>query len=159
MDLNGKTIGTSALRDLQHVAVLKWMDQNGGDSKTVRAVELGLFQAPPALVAGRVDAYPLVEPILTNEKDNFRIIAAPFDVMDQGYLLLMKNCLGAATQTASGSGSKWAMTPGDPYGLGMTMQVGRPDVSGTVQPLARAHRCTLLTLHILPWHGPMLTVL
>jgi NitT/TauT family transport system substrate-binding protein len=88
-DLNGKTIGTSALRDLQHVAVLKWMDQNGGDSKTVRAVELGLFQAPPALVAGRVDAYPLVEPILTNEKDNFRIIAAPFDAITRRLMIGM----------------------------------------------------------------------
>lgn len=57
-----------------------------------------------------------------------------FDVMDQGFLLLMKNCLGTATQTADGAGSKWAMTPGDPYGLGLTLQIGRPDVSGTVQP-------------------------
>jgi NitT/TauT family transport system substrate-binding protein len=88
-DLNGKTIGTSALRDLQHVAVLKWMDQNGGDSKTVRAVELPAFQAPGAIATGRVDAYPLVEPVLTNSRNDVRVIGSPYDSITRRLMIGM----------------------------------------------------------------------
>lgn len=57
-----------------------------------------------------------------------------FDVMDQGFALLAKNCLGSSVKTTDGAGFKYANTPGDPYGLGMTLQVGRPDVGGVIQP-------------------------
>ncbi len=78
-DLNGKIIGTSALHDLQQVAVVKWIDLHGGDSKTTKTVELGLADAPAAIIAGRIDAYPVVEPFLTNTADTLRYIGYPYD--------------------------------------------------------------------------------
>ena len=38
-DLTNKTIAAPALRDLTSMATLAWIDQNGGDSKTVRTLE------------------------------------------------------------------------------------------------------------------------
>lgn len=69
-DLNGKTIGTTVLRDLMHVATLKWIDDAGGDSSTVKVVEIPLPDAALALSSGRIDAYPQAEPFLTNELDS-----------------------------------------------------------------------------------------
>lgn len=78
-DLNGKTIGTSALKDLQHVSVVKWIDMHGGDSKTTKTVEIGLADASAAVAEGRIDAYPIVEPFLTNVGDEFRYLGFPYD--------------------------------------------------------------------------------
>lgn len=62
-DLNGKVVGTPVLRDLLHVATVKWIDANGGDSKTVKIVEMPVTDGGAALESGRIDAYPLVEPL------------------------------------------------------------------------------------------------
>lgn len=59
------------------------------------------------------------------------------EVQSKGFGLLFKHALGTVSiaTTASGTNSKdHTHTLGDPYGLGLTCQVGRPDVSGTVQP-------------------------
>ena len=78
-DLNGKTLGTSALHDLQQVAVAKWIDLHGGDSRTIKTVELGLAEASGAVIEGRIDGYPIVEPFLTNVGDGLRFIGYPYD--------------------------------------------------------------------------------
>ena len=57
------------------------------------------------------------------------------EVANRGFgLLLTTMGLGALTTTASGTGWKHRGTIGDLFGDMMTIQVGRPDVSGTVQP-------------------------
>jgi len=61
-DLNGKTIGTPGLGDLAAIATLSWIDQNGGDAKSVHQVEVGVSSAAPLLEQGRVDAVTLNEP-------------------------------------------------------------------------------------------------
>lgn len=55
-DLDGKVVATASLLALGTVAMDAWMDQNGGDSKTVRFLELPWSAAAAALNAGRVDA-------------------------------------------------------------------------------------------------------
>ena len=69
-DLNGKTVGTVVLKDLMHVATLKWIDTNGGDSKTVKILELPVADAGPAIISGRIDAYPIPEPLLSSAEQN-----------------------------------------------------------------------------------------
>lgn len=82
-DLNGKTIGTAVLRDLMHVATLKWIDANGGDSKTVKIVEMPTTDAGVALAAGRIDAYPIPEPLLTfAEQNNMRNLGGIFTALN-----------------------------------------------------------------------------
>ena len=79
-DLNGKTVGLSTLEDLQQAAVMKWVDQNGGTSSTMKFVELAIPQIPPALNAGRLDAGIVLEPILTAQASQIRVLAKCYDV-------------------------------------------------------------------------------
>lgn len=61
------------------------------------------------------------------------------DVATKGAGLLLKHALGTSTiSTPSGAtlARKHSHTLGDPYGLGLTVQVGRPDSAGTVQPFS-----------------------
>ena len=61
-DLNGKTIASPALRDLNWVASMAWIDQNGGDSSTVKSIEVPSSVIPAALDEGRIDAATVTTP-------------------------------------------------------------------------------------------------
>jgi NitT/TauT family transport system substrate-binding protein len=61
-DLNGKTIASPALRDLNWVASMAWIDQNGGDSSTVKSIEVPSSVIPDALFDGRIDAATVTTP-------------------------------------------------------------------------------------------------
>ena len=71
-DLNGKTIGTPALNDLDELATLAWIDKNGGDTKSVHFVELPQSAAIAAVSEHRVDGtvlhYPQVQEALDSGK-------------------------------------------------------------------------------------------
>jgi len=43
-DLSGKTIAVNALLGIQQIAAEAWIDKNGGDSTTVKFVELSISQ-------------------------------------------------------------------------------------------------------------------
>ncbi len=78
-DLNGKTIGVSTLKDLQQASVMRWVDANGGDSKTLKFLELPIPQVPAALQAGRLDAGIVLEPTLSFAKNDIRVIGKCYD--------------------------------------------------------------------------------
>jgi NitT/TauT family transport system substrate-binding protein len=61
-DFNGKTISTNALASLDTVAMQAWVDQNGGDSKTLHFFELPAAAVEAALLQGRIDASLLSNP-------------------------------------------------------------------------------------------------
>jgi NitT/TauT family transport system substrate-binding protein len=88
-DLNGKTVSTPSLRDVLHVAQVKWIDDNGGDSKTVKIIELTGPGVPVALTSGRLDAAPIGEPILTNTKDDLRQLGNIYDVFGARTMISM----------------------------------------------------------------------
>jgi ABC-type nitrate/sulfonate/bicarbonate transport system substrate-binding protein len=88
-ELNGKTVGTSALRDVINVAEAKFIDANGGDSRTVNFVELTPSAAPAALYAGRIDAYALSEPLLTNNKEQLRVLGGVYDPLGERVMISM----------------------------------------------------------------------
>src|SRR5579875_1677457 len=64
-DLNGKTIGVPALNDLNEVVIDGWVDQHGGDSKTLHYVEIPNSAATAALAEHRIDAYVMLYPPLS----------------------------------------------------------------------------------------------
>ncbi len=64
-ELNGKTLSTAALNDLNELAMSAWIDKTGGDSKSVKWIELPNSAAGAALADHRVDATSLNEPQLT----------------------------------------------------------------------------------------------
>jgi hypothetical protein len=60
-----------------------------------------------------------------------------FEVGNKGFGLLFKHMLGSVTTTSPGTTTKkHSCQLGDPYGLGFTVQMGRPDTGGTVDPFA-----------------------
>jgi len=78
-DLNGKIIAATALGDLLTLGIDMWIDKNGGDSKTIKWVEIPNSIAGEALIGGRVDVCQLMEPQLHAALDTGKVrIFAPF---------------------------------------------------------------------------------
>jgi NitT/TauT family transport system substrate-binding protein len=87
-DLDGKTIGVRDLTNIGSVATEAWIDQNGGDSKTVRFVELPDSASAAAVVAGRVDAASIAEPFLDQAlKLDTRILAPSYDAIAGDFMV------------------------------------------------------------------------
>jgi NitT/TauT family transport system substrate-binding protein len=80
-DLNGKTIAVGALNDIHSLAVLAWMDKNGGDITSIKFVEIPIGEIPAAIEQGRVAAGSVNEPVLSAAlTDNkLRSVAHHFD--------------------------------------------------------------------------------
>lgn len=57
-------------------------------------------------------------------------------VRSNGFAKLFHHALGGVSNVADGTGYHYTIVPGDLAGLAMTVQVGKPDVSGTVQPFS-----------------------
>lgn len=80
-DFNGKTMATSTLRNIVQFAAQLWVDKHGGDSSTIRFVEMPFSAMGDALVAGRIDAAIVAEPFMTEVKGKTRVIAYPMSAI------------------------------------------------------------------------------
>jgi NitT/TauT family transport system substrate-binding protein len=67
-DFNGKTFGTSGLNTLAEYLPRAWVDKHGGDSSTMKFLEIPFPQIAEAISAGRIDAGYLVEPFISIAK-------------------------------------------------------------------------------------------
>jgi NitT/TauT family transport system substrate-binding protein len=63
-DLNGKIVGVVAINDLFSLTTKAWIDENGGNSSTVRFIEVPMSAVLPALEEGRIDAGRLGSPFM-----------------------------------------------------------------------------------------------
>ena len=86
-DLNGKTIAVSTLHSLADLGARVWIDQNGGDSTTVKFTEVPFPAIPAALDAGRVDAAWVVEPFITIAKKTNRVLFYGFDGIAKHFIV------------------------------------------------------------------------
>jgi NitT/TauT family transport system substrate-binding protein len=88
-DLNGKIGSAAALNDINELAISAWVDKNGGDSKTLKWVEIPLSAAPVALEEHRVDICCMLEPILTAAKDTGKVkmLAPGFDAIARRFII------------------------------------------------------------------------
>lgn len=64
-DLNGKIGGAAALNDVDTLVVSAWVDADGGDSKTIKWVEIPNSAIADALAQHRVDIGGIQEPLYT----------------------------------------------------------------------------------------------
>ncbi len=64
-DLDGKTIGVNGINNITMVPVEAWIDKSGGDSKSVKWIELPIQAQNDAVASGKVDATVLGEPFIT----------------------------------------------------------------------------------------------
>jgi len=80
-DLNGKTFAVPAIKDLNQIAAMAWVDQNGGNSQTLKFIELSAPATVAAIEDGRVDAANVGTPTLTVALagGKTRILAHVFD--------------------------------------------------------------------------------
>jgi NitT/TauT family transport system substrate-binding protein len=85
-DLNGKIVAVVALNGVTHLAIQAWMDQNGGDSKSVKYVEIPPPSITAALATGRVDAAYAGEPFITMSKSTTRVLVWGTDSIAKHYL-------------------------------------------------------------------------
>jgi NitT/TauT family transport system substrate-binding protein len=87
-DLNGKTVAVTAIGDLLSAATLAWIDQNGGNSSTVKLVEIPPTSETAALDAGRVQAASLAEPFLSEalSSGSIRVFGKIFDSIAPRFL-------------------------------------------------------------------------
>jgi len=86
-DVNGKTMGCPALKTIGEYAPRNWIDRNGGDSSTVKMLELPFPAMADALTAGRIDFAWVTEPFLSSNKRTTRVLAYPFDTIAKSFLI------------------------------------------------------------------------
>jgi NitT/TauT family transport system substrate-binding protein len=81
-DLDGKAVSVAGLNDMQWLATHAWLDANGGDSSTVRYLEIPGSSVAIALEQGRISAGALSEPYITQalKAAKARIFAKMVDV-------------------------------------------------------------------------------
>ncbi|MGA2392768.1 MAG: ABC transporter substrate-binding protein [Candidatus Lustribacter sp.] len=80
-DLNGKTIGIPGLGNMTQLAPMVWTDVHGGDSKSLKFVEMPFASLAPALDQHRIDAAFLTEPFYSAAKQNDRVLALTTDAI------------------------------------------------------------------------------
>lgn len=88
-DLNGKTLGSTSLKDLNWVAASAWIDQHGGDAKTVRFIELPNPALTPALSEGRIDGFSVGEPwnLFALQSGKAKSIGKPFSAIAPKFIM------------------------------------------------------------------------
>jgi ABC-type nitrate/sulfonate/bicarbonate transport system substrate-binding protein len=86
-DLTGKTVGIPALKTIGEYAPRIWIDRNGGDSMSVKFLELPFPAMADALGAGRIDAAWVTEPFISSNKRTTRVLAYAFDTIAKSFLI------------------------------------------------------------------------
>lgn len=78
-DLNGQIVSAAALNDLSSLAINVWVDKNGGDSKSLKWVEIPNSAAGAAVATHRTAATQLNEPQLSEAVASGQVrVLAPF---------------------------------------------------------------------------------
>jgi NitT/TauT family transport system substrate-binding protein len=90
-DLNGKTIGSVSLGDTMAASIQAWVDQSGGDSKTVKIIEVPASASIEALQAGRISAATMNEPAVSQAlaTGTMRALVNPNTAIAKKFLLAL----------------------------------------------------------------------
>ena len=87
-DLNGKTLSVQSLNDLNSLGMSAWIDADGGDSKSVKFIEVPVAAAAQAVASGRVDGSTL-SMIFCNQAvaaGSCRVFGHPFDAIASRFI-------------------------------------------------------------------------
>lgn len=77
-DLNNKVIAVNGLRSINELLIRADIDKAGGDSRTLKFIELPFPDMAAALGSGRVDAVAAAEPFLSTMKNEGSRILMPY---------------------------------------------------------------------------------
>jgi NitT/TauT family transport system substrate-binding protein len=78
---NGKTIAITGLADLTYYGTKAWIDRNGGDTSSVKWVELSFPEMAAAVEQHRVDGAMIAEPFLEAAKASVKFVAPVDDAI------------------------------------------------------------------------------
>ena len=88
-DLNGKIVACDGLKGITQITASAWIDQHGGDSTTVKWIEIPLSLMPQALAQGRVDAASGVlsdDPLIGTPQGANRVLGYQYDAVGSRFL-------------------------------------------------------------------------
>jgi NitT/TauT family transport system substrate-binding protein len=86
-DLNGKVAGVASLNGLTATSIRVLIDQNGGDSSTLKFFEMPIPAMAASLATGRIDAAYISEPYVADARKNGRAIAYGMDGIAKHFLV------------------------------------------------------------------------
>jgi NitT/TauT family transport system substrate-binding protein len=87
-DLNGKTLATRDLSNMSFYGANVWIDKNGGDSKSVKWIEISDTADIAAMQQGRVDAASVSEPALDDAlHGEGRLLGPVYDAIGDKFLI------------------------------------------------------------------------
>jgi NitT/TauT family transport system substrate-binding protein len=95
-ELNGATLPVPAVHSFNEIATRAWIDASGGDSRTVRFIEIPISSIVPAIEAGRVPAGMVTDPFLKDAlaADRVRVIGRPGGAIGKRYLITAYVAMG-----------------------------------------------------------------
>jgi NitT/TauT family transport system substrate-binding protein len=87
-DFDGKTVTVNGLGNIAQLPFQAWVDRNGGNSKSIKFLELPFPSMLPALQRGTVDAMVCPEPFITGAvKAGNRVVPVTVNPLAPAYLL------------------------------------------------------------------------
>lgn len=87
-DFNDQFVGVGTLTDVGQVAMLKWVDEHGGDAKSIKFVEVPTTAGPAAVDQGRLAASESTYPVIAAALETGRLRIAPIlDVLESGCVI------------------------------------------------------------------------
>jgi NitT/TauT family transport system substrate-binding protein len=93
-DMNGKIIATTTLETLDHLVTLLYVDQNGGDSASLKFVEMPYTAMLPALESGHADIASLANPVMQTvlESGKVKMLADQYRSLGTRYMIAAWFC-------------------------------------------------------------------
>ena len=87
-DFNGKTIGVAGLGTIAEFLPRSWIDKHGGDSSTVKFIEVPFPESADAIASGRIFAAYLAEPFVTigEKKKQIKLMKDSDDALGPEYI-------------------------------------------------------------------------
>jgi NitT/TauT family transport system substrate-binding protein len=92
-DFNNKIVGTNGLRTVAEALFRLWVDKNGGDSKTIKFIELPYPAMADAVASGRADASMVPDPSALLARDTTNVL--PVNYMSVVPLPVLITCFVA----------------------------------------------------------------
>jgi len=88
-DVNGKTVVVNALKSLDQLGILATVDRDGGDSATIKFIELPFSAMLGALEQGRAEMAAIGVPVLAAAKatGKIRTLGDPYDGIGKRFLI------------------------------------------------------------------------
>jgi NitT/TauT family transport system substrate-binding protein len=82
-DCNGKIFVGNSLQDLTQLSTMAWVDKTGGDSRTLKFVELTQSVTIDAITTGRIDGATALNPVLYDavSTGHVRVVGNPLDAV------------------------------------------------------------------------------